>query len=295
MAIRPFRPDDLEPVAALMRQAMGLPAIDASLIARDILLDPGFAADHLLVADAAGGCAGFVLAPRLDPLGPAGTGWIAALGVRPDHQRRGIGRTLVEAALAGLRRDGATRVDVADMPVRYLLPGIDREAHPAAYRLLTDGFGFQIRDSVASMGIGLADLAASAPDAIRACAPGEIPLLRAFLTAEFEPGWWAHLERSIRARLSGDPTPSAVLCHWEHGLPVGAVHYRGNRFGPLAVASRLRGRGVGAELTRAALAEIRRHGFADAYFLVARPEVEPFYARLGFRVLRRFTRLTLAL
>jgi len=39
-------------------------------------------------------------------------------------------------------------------------------------------------------------------------------------------------------------------------------------------------------------AHLKAAGFADAYFLVGREDVQPFYAKLGFAVLRRFEKLT---
>lgn len=295
VAIRPFRAGDLPGLVALMRETVGV-AVEAGVFVRDFLLAPGFAPDHVLMAEAGGDAVGFVLAPRRDAAGAGDAGWIAGFGVAPSLRGQGVGTQLLDAALAGMRRDGVVRVDVADVPVRYVLPGVDREAFPEAFRLLTGRFGFAVRDDVASMGIGLAGWSAppSVPS-IRACLPGEFPWLRDFLLREFDPGWWAFFEQSIRARLSGNPEPFGVICHFEDGVPAGVVHYRANRFGPLAVSARLRGRGIGEALTRAALAGMRAQGFGDAHFMIGAVDVQGFYARLGFRVLRRFTRLTLSL
>jgi GNAT superfamily N-acetyltransferase len=123
---------------------------------------------------------------------------------------------------------------------------------------------------------------------------GELPLLRRFF-AGWGPGWWEHIERSMQLKLIGDPTPAAVLGWWEGDRPLGVAHYRGNRFGPLAVAEEARGRGIGAAMTLAALSALREAGYADAHFLVGREGVQPFYARLGFTVLRRFRKLRLTL
>ncbi len=278
--IRPFRAADLTGIAGLLAHALQMP-ITPDLLARDFLIAPGFHPDHILVTDG-----GVVLAPRHDEAGPADTGWIAAIVAPPGH-----GSALLAAALDGMRRDGIRQVDVADVPVRYLVPGIDRAAHPQAHALFTRA-GFADMDEVASMGIATAP---HPPDpAIRLCLPGSLPDLQAFLDP-FGPGWWAFFRRSILARLHGDPTPSSVIAWWEDGRLCGAVQYRGARFGPLAVGAGHRGRGIGAALTRAALDAMQADGIPHAHFMIATPAVQPFYTGLGFTTLRRFTRMRLML
>ncbi|MDR3471314.1 MAG: GNAT family N-acetyltransferase [Devosia sp.] len=291
--IRPARPDEFGKVVALARQTLAMPAISEALIARDFLLAPGYRAEHLLVAEASGTLAGFALVPRADALGPPHSGWIAAFGVDPGYRRRGIGTQLLGRAIDDMRRDSVTRIDVADVPVRYLLPGVDRAAFPGAYALL-EKLGFTVREEVASMGIALDR---DFPDAaeVRPATPGELPLVREFFAEGWDNGWWGHFERSALLKLLGDPTPSEILGWWEDDRVLGLSHYRGNRFGPLAVGPKARGRGLGVALTQATLAAMRRAGLADAYFLVGREDVQPFYARLGFSVLRRFTKLALQL
>lgn len=293
VTVRPFRPGDFPATVALMRQGLAIPGLDERRIARDFLLAPGFQPTHLLVAEAADALAGFALVPRHDPLGPPDRGWIAAFGVAPERRRQGIGTALIGAALAAMRAEGVARIDVADVPVRYLVPGVDRAACPGAVELL-GRLGFMVREEVASMGIPL-DRSFPEAAAIRPAALGELPLVREFFAAGWDAGWWGHLERSTLLRLLGDQTPSDILGWWEAGRPLGLCHYRGNRFGPLAVGEVARGRGIGAALTLATLAAMRRAGFEDAYFLVARQDVQPFYRRLGFSERRRFTTLTLDL
>jgi len=284
-------PADLEPVAALMRETLGLP-VGTNRLALDFLLAPGFRYEHLLVAEVDAEIAGFALAPRQDVLGAPQRGWIAAFGVAPLQRRRGIAIALLQRAVADMLSEGVTTIDVADVPVRYLLPGVDRAAFPGAVELL-EGLGFRIGEEVASMGLSL-DRDFAADPAIRPAELGELPLVRDFF-ANWDAGWWEHMRGSMRRKLAGDPESTGILCWWEEGRPLGTVHYSGNRFGPLAVSEAARGRGIGAALTLAGLAAMKAAGCTDAYFLVARPEVQPFYARLGFAVRRRFVKMTLSL
>jgi ribosomal protein S18 acetylase RimI-like enzyme len=285
-------PADFEPLVALMRETLGVPSLGGSLLAGDFLLAAGFRYEHLLVAEIGNEIAGFVLAPRRDALAAPEEGWIAALGVAAGHRRQGIGTALLQRAISDMRSEGVMAIDVADVPVRYLLPGIDKTAFPGAFELFA-GLGFTIREEVASMGLRL-DRHFTVDPAVRPAEPGELPLVRDFF-AGWSAGWWEHMERSIARKLAGDAMPAGILCWWENGRPLGVVHYRADRFGPLAVGEAARGRGIGAALTLAGLAAIKAAGCHDAYFLVGRKEVQPFYERLGFSVLRRFTKLRLSL
>ncbi len=298
--IRAFRAADLEGVVRLARDTLGQDAPSAARLARDFLLEPGFAPDDILVAERNGELVGYLLAPRLRPPAPADdaetyrTGWIAGFGVRADMRRRGIATALLARALDAMARTDLGRVEIADFPVRYLVPGVDRAAFPEAYDLLVRRFGFAPRDQVASMGMDLAEIAtpsAGGDGRIRRMALGEIPQIRELLVSEFGWGWWDYMARSFGAHLAGDPTAVDILVAWDGGAPVGAVHYRGARFGPLGIIGRARRRGLGTRLTLAALTRMREHGLPRAYFLMAPEPAQRLYARLGFRVLRRFTRL----
>ena len=302
--VRPFRAGDLDALMALMGETLGGDAPSTDRLARDFLLDPGFAPEDLLIAEQDGQPVGFLLAPRLRP--PAlvdaavqyHTIWIAAFGVDPDRRRQGVATALIGHTLDAAARDGLRQVDVADFPVRYLVPGVDPVAAGPAHRLLVDRFGFRKRDSVASMAIDLTavtDRQASADRSIRRLDPGEIPAIRDFLRDGLGWSWWLHMAHGLEARFADAPVPTEILVAWDGTAPIGVVHYSGPRFGPLAVSEQARGRGVGTELTLAALAAMRDQGVARAYFLIADARAERFYSRLGFTVQRRFDRLTLVL
>ena len=80
-----------------------------------------------------------------------------------------------------------------------------------------------------------------------------------------------------------------ILVAWDGDEPAGIVHTRGTRLGP--VAAFVPGAGLGRRLTLAALARMHARGATRATFMIATADVEGFYARLGFTVLRRFERL----
>ena len=300
--IRPFRAYDFDAVVRLAHSTLGHDAPSSAHLAHDFLLDSGFIGDDLLIADQDGHTVGFLLAPRLRP--PARvdhpshhrTLWIAAFGVDPDRRAQGIGTALVRRAMGAALRDGLQRIDVADIPVRYLVPGIDPAACPAAHGLLVARLGFRERDRVASMRIDCAAIDGPPADRkIRRLEAAEIPLVRDFLCRAFGWSWWWHMARPLWAQLAGAQIPSETLVAWGGGQPIGVVHYHAHRFGPLAVAEPARGLGLGSRLTLAALARMRDRGLRYAYFLIADARAERFYGHLGFTVQRRFVRLTRAL
>jgi mycothiol synthase len=68
---------------------------------RDARADPDFSPEWVLVAERGGEVVGVSWQWNQDPVG-----WVGELGVRPDLQGRGIGRALLQHALADLARRG---------------------------------------------------------------------------------------------------------------------------------------------------------------------------------------------
>ena len=271
---------DLGAVEDLCAAVFADDRVGAGRITRDFVLAGDFDPDNLLIAEAVGGFAGFAL---LCPDSVAPVMWLVAFGVVPEMRGRGIGKALLDQAMARVQTAGAARVGVGAVPTRYLVPGVDRAAHGAAYELLMRHGGFDDLGPVESMIRALTNDDLGAPAAgIAALADDEIGALRAFAVAEFEPPWWDYLATSLRAKVGGDGAGRAVLVARSGTAITGFVHVHGQRFGPLGVAEAARGQGVGRQLTLAGLAAQRGFGHDEVYFMQAAPDVVAFYLRLGF-------------
>ncbi len=116
-APRPERPADTAAIAGVIEAAFGRPA-EARLVAA---LRRAGALDTSLVAEQDGGIVGHVALSSLSVQGAFMPGILgmAPLAVHPDHQRQGIGRRLVEAALAAARAGGGKLVVVLGEPAYY--------------------------------------------------------------------------------------------------------------------------------------------------------------------------------
>lgn len=114
--VRLARPDELEQLPELERIAArafapwGLDVLFSSATTPIDVFRAAQERGHLLVAVRAGVPIGFAMISRVD--------WHAhldELDVHPDHARQGVGRALVEAALALARSEGRTWMTLATM------------------------------------------------------------------------------------------------------------------------------------------------------------------------------------
>jgi ribosomal protein S18 acetylase RimI-like enzyme len=105
MQIRPFQPNDREAVVGLWKSCgLVVPQNDPY---KDIDRKLSFQADLLLVADEDGEIVGAVMA------GYEGhRGAINYMAVHPDYQRKGLGKTIMEDAVARLRALGCAKVNL---------------------------------------------------------------------------------------------------------------------------------------------------------------------------------------
>jgi putative acetyltransferase len=115
--IRPEQPADLPAIRALVTVAFGQ-AAEADLVDR---LRAAGALAHSLVAEQNGAIVGHIALSPVSVQGAfmPGVLGLAPLAVDPQHQRRGIGAALVEAALASGRAEAAKLVVVLGEPAYY--------------------------------------------------------------------------------------------------------------------------------------------------------------------------------
>lgn len=302
--IRPYCGGDEEGVLQVWNAALLHDPMDADVFLHKILLDPNFRSENLLLYED-GWVQGFLLTVRpflADGLREA-TGWIIAFGVHPNAWHRGIGQKLLSAGLTQLKNQGAKKVSFATYAPYYVVPGLDVQGYPEAYRLLSK-HGFTSVYFAVAMDIALKDFYAHPEtQALERQRQAEgyqfLPLtldfvvpLFDFVSRQFSSGW----VRSIREALArGVPLHQIWLVHYQ-GEVVGFAMYGGydhviERFGPFGVDELHRGRGLGKILLHRVLFAMRQKGLHNAFFLWTHEEdpAAQLYHKTGFKITRHFT------
>lgn len=299
--LRPFSPGDVATVLALLARAWDRDVVSDSWFADYVLLDPRFDPHGLLLAEIGGEACGIVYAVAAVHAGPGvpeSSGWIPLLVVDPAHRNRGIGRTLLTAALAFLTRRGSRTATVGAYPPAYVIPGIDLDAGPTAASLLLSA-GFAAVEHPVGMHRDLtggldADVPAHALELGYRLAPatvGDLPELRRF--ASTVGADWGDVLRESMMR-HRDPTRFHVAFSPDERI-VGFTafgSYGGDlsRFGPFGVDPGHRGHSLGSGLLAVTLAAMRDRGVSTAWFLWTDLEgpAGRLYLRAGFTPFRHF-------
>jgi GNAT superfamily N-acetyltransferase len=276
---------------------------------RDLfLLDRNFDADGLLVAESDGEIIGAAYGVRrlvaadgadLEP----DFGWIPFFFVRPDAQRRGTGRALVDRVVGWLRSHGATTVFFSSYTPNYFVPGLDAERYPAAARLL-DSLGFATQYECVAMDRTLNDyvmpatiaakISALRGDGYRLGTPSGDDLVDLITIARdrFNPDWARAIREAVVAglpleRIITVRDPNGTMLGWAmHGTYENVIE----RFGPFGVLPESRGTGLGEALLHLALERMRAAGAHGAWFLWTDEDSAAghLYLKTGFAVTRRF-------
>lgn len=311
MEIRSYRGADEAALLDLWNATLTYDPINAATFRTKVLLDPNFSSDGLLVADEGGVIAGFVLSlARQVPLFGQGLepelGWITAFGVAEERRREGTGRALFDAALGRLRGLGRRRVLISPYTPNYFIPGVDVQAYGEALAFLTAG-GWQRLSSPISMAAdltgfrsppeipGLVARLAEEGVCVRPVAPADLPVLMPFIQRTF--GWdWYRFAQEYLAILFGPGADDIVFLVAMHGGRIaGYCQQRRERFGPFGVLPELRGRGIGRLLLFRCLETALAQGFHCAWFLWTGRDAARLYALAGFREIRQFAVMQIAL
>lgn len=315
MQIRPLRAGEAGAVVALWNRAAPTDPTSLPRFRDQVLLDANFDPDGLRLAWDGDDLVGAAYAVRrrtamvgadLEP----DRGWLPWFFVAPEARRRGVGRAVVTSALDHLRDHGAREAWFSSYTPNYVLPGLDREAYPAAGPLLAD-LGFRTADTVAAMDRTLVGYAPPAGFDARVAdltAAGwsfdtptvdELPALIRLAGEHFNPDW----ARAIReALLAGLPPERIVRARDPEGTLIGwAMHDAypdgPERFGPFGVLESRRGLGLGGVLLHLTLTRMKAAGAHGAWFLWTGEDSPAghLYTRAGFTVTRRFDILHVSL
>jgi len=313
--VRTYRGGDEAEIVSVWNRALAYDGISLDVFVRQVLCDPNFDPNGLILAVAGGQIAGFALAiRRLTPLWGMALdqeqGWITALGVDPEFQRMGIGKRLMDHAERFLKEAGASKASISPYAPNYFWPGVDRDAYPAAYHFLT-GRGYTSAYQAVAMDKNL----------VRYTVPGDVretmhmreaegysfPRLTSdriyelvqFAAIHFNPDWGRAIREAVahgvpwdQFHLSIDPN-GEIVGFAMHGGYGGAAE----RFGPFGVAESQRGKGLGKVLLHRTLEEMRQKGLHGVWFLWTGEETPAgrLYLQAGFEITRTFDILTKSL
>jgi len=304
ITVRGYRGADEAGLLDLWNASLPVDPIDPRTFHRQVLLDPNFHPDWLLVAETADRLVGFCLCLiRRVPFEKTGlqpeSGWISAMGVHPDHRRQGAGSALLDAALERFHRADRTEVSIAPYLPNYFVPGVDEGNYADGVAFLTRR-GFEVLDRPISMDASIVRLD-TCPFLERqgqlreqgievgSMQPHEIPALMTFLQ-EHMPGDWVRHARDILLDISkgiGDFEQFTLAV--KDGEVVGYCQFEREHFGPFGVREGMQGRGIGTVLLATCLRTMQRQGLHNAWVLWTGDETaDRIYRRFGFKRTRRF-------
>ncbi len=308
LKVQPYQPEDARAVVDLWNRAIG----DSFPLQEEVLhqlleRNPSYGREDALVASAGGQPVGFAYAGLHRSSDPEMQSYrhrafLHAVVVDEGWRRQGIGRSLARQVLAPARERAVARVE-AGGGMFYLWPGIPAELPAAlpfcvALGFEAEGETYDLHGDVAKLDATHAKARLDA-DGLRLGPTGadDRDALLAFLLREFGNEWW-HETGWFLAQ--GGPASDFLLMRDRSGTivgmarihtplthPVGPPHFWTDRrpanaggLGPIGVAARVRGQGLGLVLLTVALDRLREMGLTDV--VIDSTSLVGFYGHLGF-------------
>lgn len=262
------------------------------------------------IALMAGEAVGFVLASRPIQTTSSNLGWIDAIAVAPDAQRRGYGSVLLAWAEGWLRAKGVHHIRLGGS-LRPFTPGLPVALGASPHRFFTER-GYSDTALEWDVARDLADypeppLPPGAPTLRPVESKAEQHALFEFLVREFPDRWRFECEEFFRegGRSSdwmllwaADSDVPAGFCQitledslrpierfYPHRLP-----HPWGQFGPLGVAAAARGKGYGAAVVDGAARHLKHLGVCGC--VIDWTSLVDFYGKFGFVPYRQYRVLT---
>ncbi|MBI3971310.1 MAG: GNAT family N-acetyltransferase [Chloroflexi bacterium] len=290
--IRPHVDSDRSAVVQVLSRCLVYDAIDDDVFGNWVLRDPDFDPELNLVCVVDGQVVGVAAgAPDNEHLQcPAG---VKLFAVAPEFRGRHLATRLFDELEARLRARGAKRSVAINAGNNRLAMGLDVRYTPALCFLLARGYERTGVTQDMSVDLASVDLDTSGAEAAAAAAgvsfrratPADRDWLRAGVERELAyptPGAsrgrrWAYLALQ---GLAHDPRAVQVAADAATGAFLGFAANHAARWGalgPMGVAERARGHGIGAILLKRCLRDLRDEGYASAEIFSVGPI--GFYAK----------------
>lgn len=254
---------------------------------------------------------GFVMASALpashDPqTSPRDLGWIDALAVAPEFQRRGIGGALLTSAETWLREQGCARVRLGG-GLHYFLPGYPVALDNLAF-FQKRGYAPRTSESqVCDLAHDLRDYATiqrSNDATIRPAQPSDADAILKFLRREFPGRWRFEFEEFLRergrfadyivletargiqgvARMTCEDSERPIERFYPHHLP-----HPWGQIGSIGISKDARGKGYGGALLDAGLRYLRDQGVRGC--IIDWTNLVELYRKFGFTPYRWYAML----
>jgi mycothiol synthase len=304
---RHYLPGDETAIVTLWNRCLTKDPVTELRFRNLVLLDPNFDPQGLRIACVDGTIVGCFYAIRRQ-LPMNGTeldmdkGWVPFFFVDPEYRRVGVATRLLEDATAFLRANNREKMFFSAYAPNYIVPGIDKNAYPAAGAFLHQN-GFDRLYSAVAMDYSLVDF--EIPEHVRQMKEQRIGEgysftlvtdrdlyeLIQFATNVFNPDWGRAIREGLLQNL---PTSQILIARHRKELVGFCLHggYEGvrERFGPFGVDPSQRGNGIGKILLYECLHLMRSHGMHGAWFLWT-GEQSPagqLYLKAGFNITRSF-------
>lgn len=305
LLIRPFTTADLDALYALWGAALGASwPLSPRYLARMTSGYPRYREGSHLVAERDGQVVGFV-ATQTDAAGhQAG---IPLLMVSPQHQRRGIGRRLHDAAVECLRQRGVAAIHLAHGGGDYFWPGVPLNLPGAVEFFRSCGWDFLYTNY--DLTRDLSDY--QAPPGVLERAAGRGVVIRpstaeqAAAVVDFErrvfPSWAEYYQITAEAG-----RPADILAAWDGtavigslllgkgdvaGLGAEAVWHQilgadMGTIGAVGVAKTRQGQGIGLALVAVASDILKARGVRQCH--IGWTSLLDFYGKLGYTMWRAY-------
>jgi len=256
---------------------------------------------HALVAEREGALVGFAAAHAHED-----SGQLAALMVRPDFQRKGIGTALARAAMEWMGKQGVRHARFGSGAGPYFWPGVPSELKPALRFFRTRGWKHAERLADLVMDISAYRAPRWATERSRAAGvkmvpaiPKDGPAILAFEKLHFDE-WYRIFKETVTekrfdeillARMPDGELAGTLLfpskdrdCAWEPVL--GSV----GGFGCVGVAEKFREKGIGMAMCAHSMELLREAGTKTIY--VAWVYLIDWYGKLGLKPWREYRAAT---
>jgi predicted N-acetyltransferase YhbS len=269
-SIRQYHDTDFQEVLTLCQKSYELDTISEELLKEKIYEDPFYERELVWVASDNEKIVGFLMGTCRMNIHGVNYGYVKMMAVDKDYRRNRIARSMYELLEAGLQQRKVDVMRLGDVPMNYLMPGVDPRYTPAlcfAVRL-----GFNRFMDTSNLRVNLHDrnwldvkkIESLKVDQIEVCRATieDRKELMAFVEDEWKL-WQYELEMAYKAKPVG-----IHIAKLNGKIKAFSAHSANNKglpwFGPMGTHPDLRGKGMGRILLYYCLEDLKKLGHETA-------------------------------